>query len=429
MSWRPVVAPESIADRLHAAGLPSLARGVWLEIDLDALSNNVAVVREMVGPRVEVNAVVKADAYGHGLKSVGLAFEAAGVDRLCVASLDEALALREAGVRVPILVLFSIPVDGVEDAAENGIEIAAADVPTVHATLSRWQRAPRGRELVMQLEVETGLTRAGVKAEDVPALLGSMAVTPGVRVAGMWTHVATPESEEQTVAQVTEFERATARADKAGLVVPPRHMAATGGLLTGRVPIYEGVRIGLGLYGMLPLDLLMPPAQKAFADRLRLAMVLKALPLRVERFPAGVSVSYGGRWTTQRESVIATLPVGYADAIPRPAPWGQALVKGQRVPLVGTVAMDAVMADVTDVADGVGLEEEFVLLGAQGSDEISALELARARNTIPWEVATGMSYRIPRVYHADSVLRGLRTLNAETRVSTAGPTTVGDRHP
>lgn len=413
---------DPIDERLHAAGLPSLPRGVWLEIDLDALSNNVAVVREMVGPNVDINAVVKADAYGHGLKSVGLAFESAGADRLCVASLDEALALRDAGVRVPILVLFSIPPERVANAVENDVEIAAADVPTTHATLERWREAPRGRELVVHIEVETGLTRAGVKADDFPAMLGSMAATPGVRVAGMWTHVAAPDDEAATGAQVTEFERATALADKAGLVVPPRHMAATGGLLTGGVPVYGGVRIGLGLYGLLPLDLPMPPREEAFADRLRPAMALKCRALRVERFPPGVAVSYGGRWRTERESVIATLPVGYADAIPRPAPWGEALVRGQRVPLVGTVAMDAVMADVTDVP-GVGMDSEFVLLGSQDGQEISTGELSRARNTIPWEVVTGMSYRIPRVYHADSVLRGLRTLNAETRVSTTGPTT------
>jgi len=156
-------------------------------------------------------------------------------------------------------------------------------------------------------------------------------------------------------------------------------------------------------------------------------MSLKCLPLRIERFPSGTRVSYGGRWTAARESVIATLPVGYADAIPRPAPWGEALVRGQRVPLVGTVAMDAVMADVTDVP-GVSQDDEFVLLGSQAGQEISTGDLARARTTIPWEVATGMSYRIPRVYHADSVLMGLRTLISETTAAADGASTKGDRN-
>jgi alanine racemase len=427
MSWRGSVSTDSIDARLVAAGLPALPRGVWLEIDLDALANNVAVVREMIGPGVDMNAVVKADAYGHGLKSVGLAFEAAGADRLCVASLDEALALRECGVTIPILVLFAIPASEVADASANGIEIVAADLTGMAETLDRWTVAGNADELVVHVEVETGLTRAGVKPEEVPALIGRLNEAPRVRVAGVWTHLASPDDEAATAAQISAFERATELVRNAGLRLPKRHVAATGGLLTGRAPVYEGVRIGLGLYGLLSADLPMSDRQRAFAERLRPQMALKCRALRIERFPPGVAVSYGGRWRTERESVIATLPVGYADAIPRPAPWGEALVRGTRVPLVGTVAMDAVMADVTDVPE-VAMDDEFVLLGAQGGQEISTGELARARNTIPWEVATGMSYRIPRVYHAGSVLKGLRTLNAEARVSTTGVSILGDRN-
>lgn len=416
---------DSIDARLAAAGLPALPRGVWLEIDLDALANNVQVVREMVGPGVELNAVVKADAYGHGLKSVGLAFEAAGADRLCVASLDEALALRDCGVRISILVLFAIPAGGVADAAANGIEIVAADLAGPVEMVDRWAAPDGDRDLVFHVEVETGLTRGGVMPEDVPALIGRLNEAPRVRIAGLWTHLASPDDESATAAQIAAFERAAALVRNAGLPLPKRHVAATGGLLSGRAPIYEGVRIGLGLYGLIPAGLPMPVPQRAFAERLRPQMALKCRALRIERFSAGVAVSYGGRWRTERESVIATLPVGYADAIPRPAPWGEALVRGKRVPFVGTVAMDAVMADVTDVPD-VAMDDEFVLLGPQGGQQISVDELARARTTIPWEVATSMSYRIPRVYHAGSVLMGIRTLNAEARVSTTGVSTQGD---
>jgi alanine racemase len=141
------------------------------------------------------------------------------------------------------------------------------------------------------------------------------------------------------------------------------------------------------------------------------------MPLRVEGFPAGTAVGYGGTWIAQRESVIATLPVGYGDGFVRAySPGAGALVRGRRVPLVGTVAMDAVMADVTDVP-GVDLADEFVLLGQQGGDSITAKELARVRNTIPWEVVTSMSFRLPRVYHAGSVLMGLRTLAGDFTVT------------
>jgi alanine racemase len=407
------VPTESIDDRLRAAGLPTLPRPVWLEIDEAALANNVAVFRELIGPGVDLNAVVKADAYGHGLVPVARIFESAGVDRLCVASLDEALAIRDAGVSIPMLVLFSIPPGEVTTAARHRIEITASE----NTAMDEWLARIGDANLVVHLEIETGLSRGGVKPDDAPALLRRLADAPGVRVAAIWTHVASPESEDATSAQVSEFERAATLIRAAGLPVPSRHMAATGGVLTGRVPMYEGVRIGLGLYGLLPLDLPIPAEIRPFADRLRPAMALKCRALRIETFPAGTRVSYGGRWTAERESVIATLPVGYADSIPRPAPWGSALVRGQSVPLVGTVAMDAVMADVTEIP-GVNLQDEFVLLGEQGGVTISGEVLARGRNTIPWEVATSMSHRLPRVYHAASVLKGLRTLNAETRVST-----------
>ena len=389
-------------------------------MDLAALANNIAVFREIVGPKVELSAVVKADGYGHGLKSVARAFQSAGADRLCVASLDEALALRDAGVTLPILVLFGIPLALLNDAAAANVEVTVSDPAWLDALPASWRGEDWVGELGVHLEVETGLSRGGIRPDGVAAAFESLTRLPAIRIHGIWTHIATPEEADYTAMQVSEFERAVELVRAAGFDVPQRHAAATAGVLTGRVPAYEGVRIGLGMYGLLPLDLPIPKELRPLAERLQPAMALKCRPVRIETFPPGTRVSYGGRWTAGRESVIATLPVGYADAIPRPAPWGEALVHGRRVPLVGTVAMDAVMADVTD-ATGITLGDEFVLLGKQGGDEISAEELARARNTIPWEVATSMFYRLPRVYHADSVLMGVRTLNTDTFVI------VGDR--
>ena len=266
--------------------------------------------------------------------------------------------------------------------------------------------------LGVAIEVETGLTRGGLKATDVPAALARTRQDPHVvGPISVWTHLASPENAETTAAQIAEFDRAIAMAADAGAAVGTRRsMGATGGVLSGRSPLYEGVRVGLGLYGLVPDDLPIPDHIQPFARRLRPAMALKCMPLRVETFPKGTAVGYGGTWVAQRESVIATLPVGYGDGFVRAySPGAQALVRGSRVPLVGTVAMDAVMADVTDV-DGVNLDEEFVLLGSQGEETITANDLARLRNTIPWEVVTSMSLRLPRVYHADSVLMGIRTM-------------------
>jgi alanine racemase len=362
----------TIDERLAAAGLPPLPRRAWLEIDEDALRSNVAVFRELIGPNVELMAVVKADAYGHGLVPTARAFVAAGADRLCVASVDERAALLAGGVQSDVLVLYRMP-----------------------------------GEVTAEVEVETGLTRGGFKPDELAAHTPPEA---------LWSHLASPEDADATVRQVSEFERAVdAIGSRSGW--PRRHLAATGGVLSGRGPSYEGVRIGIGLYGLYPSNLPIPDNIRLFAERLRPAMALKCMPLRVATFPAGTAVGYGGTWVAQRESVVATLPVGYGDGFARAyQPGGQALVRGRRVPLVGTVAMDAVMADVTEI-EGVTTDDEFVLLGDQGDESITANELARLRNTIPWEVVTGMSFRLPRVYHAASVLKGLRTLAGEVRAS------------
>jgi alanine racemase len=409
----------SIDERLAAAGLPPLPRQVWAEIDEDALAANLRAVRELIGPHIELNAVVKADAYGHGLVPVGRVFEAAGADRLCVAGIDEATALRDAGIAVGILILFPIPAADAARAARARFEIVAADGPTTLATLDAWrsQRTAQDPDLQIHLEVETGLARGGFKPDDVAAIAKRIGATPGARLAGLWSHLARSEDRAATDAQVAAFERATGAIRQAGLPVPPRHLAATGGLFAGQVELYDGVRVGLGLYGLMPDGFPVGEGQKSAVARLRPAMSVKCRPLRVESFPVGTPVSYGGLWQTSRPARIATLPIGYGDGWTRAySPLAGALVRGRRVPLVGSVAMDAVMADVTDVGHVSGADE-FVLIGAQEGAEIVPNELARLRTTIPWEIVTSMAYRLPRVYHAGPVLKGLRTLAGEARVS------------
>jgi alanine racemase len=411
----------SIDDRLAAAGLPPLPRRVWLEIDEGALANNLHAVRELAGPGTAVNAVVKADAYGHGLVPVGRVFEVAGADRLCVASLDEALILRGAGIRLPILVMFAIPAVEVARAARERVEVVAAEESTFVETLERWRHERRAdAELVVHLEVETGLARAGLGPDAVGRVAARIAQTPGVRLAAIWSHLARADDAPATTAQVRVFESACAALRSAGLDVPPRHLDATGGLFSGHAPVYEGVRVGLALYGLLPDRLPISPAAQHLAEQLRPAMALKCRPLRVELMPAGTPVGYGAEWHAPRDSLIATLPVGYGDGWARAlSPRAQALVRGRRVALVGSVAMDAVMADVTEIP-GVTIDDEFVLLGTQGDAQIGASELAHIRTTIPYEVVTTMAHRVPRVYHAGSVLLGLRTLGGETRIALGG---------
>jgi alanine racemase len=380
----------------------------------------VLAIRGLLPRGVRLAAVVKADGYGHGLEVVARTFVAAGAEMLCVASIDEATRLRAAGVTAPLLVLYSVPPEAVAAAAAAGIELVAAEEAALRDGLAAWRgssRAGSGRSagpgLRLHLEVETGLARAGLRPAAVVAAARDIAATPGVTLAGLWTHLASSHDPVASAAQAERFAAAEAALEAAGLSVPPRHRSATGALFAAAAPFDEMVRPGLALYGELPDGFPIAADRAAAAAALRPAMTLKARPLRVERLAPGERVGYGGLWTADRPSVVATLPVGYGDGWARAYAGAQVLVRGRRVNLVGSVAMDAVAADVTDVP-GVGADDEFVLLGRQGEEVATAAELARLRTTITWEVLAGMAYRLPRVYHAEAGLSGLRTLAGES---------------
>lgn len=410
MSYVPSRPPIEL--RLAAAGLPPLPRTAWLEIDLDALRGNLAVLRGLAGPGVPVRPVVKADAYGHGAVPVALALEAAGADGFCVATFDEAIELREGGVGASILVLYPTPATWVGDAARLGIALTIGDPPGVAEVVRAAARLDPARPLVLELEVETGLGRGGFVATELVAAARLVSSSPGVVLSGLWTHLQGADDTALTTLQVDRFETAAAVLEAAGLALPPRHLAASAGLIGGGVVVaYDGARPGLAVYGLVP-DELSGVVVPGVAAALRPVMSLVARPVRVADLPAGWGISYGPTFRTTRPSRIATLPLGYGDGWSRRlSNRASAIVRGRRVPLVGTVAMDAVMADVTDVpgppVDGM---DEFILLGAAGAERITAAELAQERTTISWEVVTSMSRRLPRVYHAAAGPLGLRTL-------------------
>lgn len=397
--------------------MPPLPRTAWAEIDLDALTGNLAVLRRLTDPGTAVHPVVKADAYGHGAIPVARALEAAGVDGFCVATFDEAVALREAGILVPILVLYPIPPALAGAAAGHRIAVTAGDRKLLGALLAVIRAAAPARPLEIQLEVETGLGRGGFPLDELIDAARDIVATPGARLVSAWTHFQAPSDVARTAAQVAVFEEAAGVLLAGGVGLPPRHMAASGGLLLEHVVSLDGVRPGLAIYGLVPDDLLGNGEGAAVegAAELRPALSLHARPVRVADLPAGWGISYGPSFTTTRPSRIATLPIGYGDGWPRAlSNRARALVRGTAVPLVGNVAMDAVMADVTDVPGRpVDADDEFVLLGAQGELRIAVAEVAAQRGTISWEVVTNLSRRLPRVYDSASLPRATRTLVAD----------------
>jgi len=398
-------------------------------VDLGRLVGNLVAIRRSLPAGVRVEPVVKADAYGHGLVPVARALEAAGADGLCVATFDEGAALRRAGLRLPLLILYPIPPALAPEAARLGLTVTAGDADLLERTLEAVGRSGRpGRErrgrrdglpvvqpaLAIQIEVETGLGRGGFAETGIAKAMEAIAATAGARLAGAWSHLTAPEDPARTSEQERRFHAVAALLGGGGVDLP-RHLVASGGLLAGGVAHLEGVRPGLVLYGLVPEGLAMPPDLLAVAGELRPVLSLHARPVRVADLPEGSGVGYGPSFVTARPSRIATLPIGYGDGWARSlSNRAEAIVRGHRVPLVGTVAMDAVMADVTGVPGSpVGVDDEFTLLGSQGDETIAAEDLARSRTTISWEVVTAMARRLPRVYHSAAGPMGLRTLTVE----------------
>ena len=369
-------------------------RGAWIEVDLDAIRHNIGLIRGVVGTAA-VAPVVKADAYGHGMVEVSRAIASIS-DALCVASLDEALALRPA-VKNRILLLYPVPHAAVPEAVDIGVELPVMSADDLQAIRKALRAHPK--PVRIHLGVETGMGRGGLPPEQVAAVAAEAQADPSLQLAGLWSHLHSPEDPPTSDRQLLRFEVATTALREAHIPVPPRHIAASGGIFTGDEPALDLVRPGVAIHGVLDEGLPIAPDAAEAARRLRPAMAVKARAIAFSDVPVGGTVGYGGTWRAERPTRIAVLPVGYGDGYLRGAqPGAEVLVRGRRLPMVGRVSMDAVTIDVTDVP-GLDRDDEFVLLGSQDGETISAGELARRRNTITWEVLTSMAQRLARVYH------------------------------
>ncbi len=384
--------------------LASIGPPARLEIDLTALRSNAAVIRRAIPGASRLGLLVKANGYGHGLEMAARAAVAGGADQLVVATLDEGLTLRAAGIDAPVLVVYPVAPEAVGEAVEAGLETSVSGLASARRTLGAWAALdprPTAGVLALHVEVDSGMNRGGVRPESLAEVIRMIDETPATRIAGIWSHLADGSDAARSGDQVQRFESALAGVAAGGRPIPIRHLAATEGIFAGTAPAYDMARVGLAFYGELGLGVRPTPALAPLAADLRPAMTVAARPVRLEPIEAGGSVGYGGEWTAVRPSVIATLPIGYADGWTRAYwPGAFALLRGRRVPLVGRVSMDSVGVDVTDAAtDGeVTMDEPFVLLGSQGDDRITPDELARLRRSIPNEVFTSFGARLPRVY-------------------------------
>lgn len=376
------------------------AHAVRLEIDLAALAHNVRVLRRATPQSAELGIVVKADAYGHGLVMVASTAAAVGADRLIVATFSEGLAIRDAGLKLPVLVVYPVPPLAIAMAARADLSVTVSGIESARALTDAWRRTrpATGEPLQVHVEVDTGLGRGGASPDGVAAVLAALREAPGLDIAGVWSHLADGTDPEATAAQTAGFRAAMSRMHASGLAGVTRHLVASDGFFAATAPVLDLARIGLAFYGELGLHARIAPCRAEAAATLRPAMTLKARPVRLEWMATGSTVGYGGEWRAERPSCIATIPVGYADGWKRGLwPGTEVLVGGRRAPLAGRVSMDSICVDVTDVGP-MALDTEVVLLGAQGRDRITVNELAARAGTIPNDILASLGPRPPRVY-------------------------------
>lgn len=362
----------------------------FAEVDLGAIRYNFNKVKRLTSPEVKTMVVVKANAYGHGIIEVSRVLSAEGVDYLGVATVDEAMALRRNGIKKPVLVLGSVLQDEVEVAIKNNITLTVCDSDLL---VGRLKKLARKNKIKVHVKVDTGMGRIGVWHDQAFSFIKSLSATKNIILEGIYTHFSSAGRDEFfTNYQIEAFEELLAELDKSDIKIPLRHSANSIATVDFKRSHLNMVRPGIIIYGMYP--------KRDFSGFLKLkpALSLKTKIVYLKEVPAGRSVSYGRTYITERDTNIATLPIGYADGYERIlSNKAFVLVRGKRARVVGKVTMDQVMIDVGHIK-GVSLGDEVILIGRQGSDRITAEELARLCGTIPYEIVCSIGSRVPRIY-------------------------------
>jgi alanine racemase len=371
-----------------------------VEISRSALVHNIREFRRIVGRRRLFLAVVKANAYGHGLVETSAIAVAEGVDWLGVNSVEEGVALRDAGIGVPVLVLGYAPLGVLEEAAARDLRLTVYNRETVRRLAALAARS--GRTVRLHVKVETGTWRQGVVPKDLAAFVRDIRKHQGLVVEGLSSHFANIEDttkHDYPRLQLDCYRTACRELEAAGLSVPMKHMSCTASTILFPEPEFNLARVGIGLYGLWPSKetYLSAVLEKKEPPSLRPVLSWKARVAQIKKVPSGAFIGYGCTYRTTRPTVLAVIPVGYYDGYDRRlSNAAHVLIKGRRAPVRGRVAMDFFMADVTDIP-GVKLEDEATLLGADGRERIAAEDLAALAGTIGYEILARINPLIPRV--------------------------------
>ena len=371
----------------------------WAEIDLDAIAHNVRQLKRHIGERVKLTAVVKANAYGHGAVPVARTALENGAERLAVNRVVEGIELRRAGIAAPILILGYSPPWEAEAIVRHDLTPTITE-REVALALAR-AAASQGKTVPVHVKVDTGMGRFGLLPKEVVDFAKGLADFPNLRLEGLYTHFATADEADKshTRRQFGIFLDVLKRLEEAGIEVPIRHAANSAATLDLPETHLDMVRCGIAIYGLYP------SAEVSHSVPLKPAMSLKSRVARLRTLPAGSCISYGCTYVTSSPTRVALVPVGYGDGYHRLlSNRGQVLIRGRRAPILGRVCMDQFVVDVSDIP-GVRLNDEVVVFGRQGEEEISAEEVAAWAQTINYEVVTALMPRVTRVY-----LRGGRAV-------------------
>ncbi len=383
--------------------MDKIIRPVWAEVDLNAIKYNITNIRKMVNTK-ELIAVVKADAYGHGALNVSEILLENGATKLAVAVITEALDLRHGNINAPIMILGYTPLDFAGDLINYDIEQTIFDLG--YAKKLSEIALNLGKKAKVHIALDTGMGRIGFLINDNSfSEVMEICSLEGLEVVGIFTHFSTADENDKSYSneQFEKFVSFNNKLKNKGINIPLKHVSNSGAIIDMPNTYLDGVRAGIVLYGYYPSE----QVEKQNLD-LKKAITIKTQVAHVKVLDEGEYISYGRKFKTERKSIIATLPIGYADGYSR-ALTGKAkvIINGKFAPVVGTICMDQCMIDVSDIGD-VNVGDEVVVLGQDGDLKFDADDIADAINTINYEVLCMIKQRIPRVYIEDKKIKSIR---------------------
>jgi len=369
----------------------------WVEISKKALQNNIYQVKKLIGPRVKLMAVVKANAYGHGLIEVAKIAVNSGADWIGVDSIDEGIRLRKAGINTPVLILGYTLLSRLDDIVKYKLSQTVYNKETIY----RLGDLNTKEKIKVHLKVETGTSRQGLEKEELLELATIIKKYSHIEIEGVHTHYANIEDttdHSYAQQQLQRFKDAVEFLEKNGVNIPIKHTACSAAIILFPETYFDMVRLGVSMYGLWPSrETFVSAKEKRRKIDLKPALTWKTKIAQVKKIRAGTPVSYGLTERVSHDSNIAVLPVGYWDGYDRKLSGiGNVLIKGKRCKVLGRVCMNMIMVDVSHIPN-VKLEDEAVLLGKQGKEEITADELAQKIGTINYEVVTRINPLIPRI--------------------------------